>query len=202
MASAIARQAGARPKNTPVISAISAAKLSTRTSGPTSSAIGVRVVSKNPTRYPHAAYASPTPSTAPASETERLCPATAACTRPRPAPIDSRTAISWRRLLARASSRFATLTHAVNSTSPLIASSTVSGSPYSLAHDCQTGARTSGHRGHCFNWAIRRRRSQGELGFHHGRMKQRLSSALASSRLRPDRTRPTSWSQLYPASDV
>ena len=44
--------------------------------------------------------------------------------RQRPAPIDIRTAISLRRAAARASSRVATFTHAISSTSPPIVNKT------------------------------------------------------------------------------
>ncbi len=44
--------------------------------------------------------------------------------RPRPAPSDRRTAISFCRAAARASSRFATLAHAISSTRPTIVIST------------------------------------------------------------------------------
>ena len=71
-----------------------------------------------------------------------------------------------------------------------------------LAHDCQSGARRLDTGRHALNWAIRSG-SLTERAWVPPRPGETARSVQpCSSRLRPDRTRPTSWSQLYPASDV
>ena len=75
-------------------------------------------------------------SSAPSSRSRRptaawLSASNCATSRPRDAPMAWRMAISRSRTLARASSRFARLAQAINSTSPVVASSSQSGDSYS-----------------------------------------------------------------------
>ena len=64
---------------------------------------------------------SANPAPAPASDSSRLSASNWRTSRPRPAPIETRTAISCDRLDARASRRLATFAHAISSTNPTIA---------------------------------------------------------------------------------
>ena len=70
------------------------------------------------------AHASPMPITPPAAPISRLSVRSCRTSRPRPAPIAARSAISRSRTDARASSRFATFVHAISSTQATAPSST------------------------------------------------------------------------------
>ena len=70
--------------------------------------------------------ASSSPATPPATDSTRLSLNSCRTRRPRLAPIASRTAISLRRSAARESSRLAMLAHAVSSTMPTAAISSIS----------------------------------------------------------------------------
>ncbi len=63
----------------------------------------------------------------PSKDTTTVSTTNCDISRPRPAPIANRTAISFCRPADRASNRFATFAHAINSTIPTTIISTVSG---------------------------------------------------------------------------
>ncbi len=110
--------AGARPKSTVVAIEIPTARTRIRTSSSPerpraefSRYDGASVISP---LMPH--DATMTPSAPPASASTALSVSSWRMTRQRPAPSALRTAISLARAVPRASSRFATLAHAINST--------------------------------------------------------------------------------------
>ena len=78
------------------------------------------------------ATARPTPTTPPTNDSTRLSTSSCRTSRPRDAPSDSRTAISFCRMKPRAISRFATLAQAMSSTRPTMHISTISGVEKSL----------------------------------------------------------------------
>ena len=71
-------------------------------------------------------YPSTSPSTPPASESSTLSVSNCPTMRLRPAPSAARIAISRRRIVARASNKFATFAHAISSTQPTAPSNTSS----------------------------------------------------------------------------
>ncbi len=117
--------AGASPNSTPVSSDSVNANSNTRASTATSSMRGVPGgVSARSTSTPQ--YASTTPVAPPTAPSATLSVSSCLRIAPRPAPIAARSATSRSRPPARASSRFAMLTHAITSsrpTAPMSASS-------------------------------------------------------------------------------
>ena len=97
--------------------AIAAVKSSTRQSRLTSSALAVDGpdISSTSSRAPHCANSRP--STVPQADSSALSASSCRAIRQRDAPSATRTLSSCRRALARASSRFAMLAHAISSTS-------------------------------------------------------------------------------------
>ena len=106
--------AGARPKMTPLKSASNTAIITTRKSGCGSSESGTGVAGKSEIKTSPSQYASTIPPIPPIEASKRLSVSNWRITRPRPAPSARRIAISRCRVVARASSRFATLAHAIS----------------------------------------------------------------------------------------
>ncbi len=128
----LARSAGSRPKTTPVTSVSPNVNARMRASGsgrirsgcPSegTSAISARVSTN----------ASARPAAPPANDNARLSTSSCFTRRPREAPSESRTAISFCRMNPRAMSRFATFAHAISSTRPTMHMSTSSAVEKSL----------------------------------------------------------------------
>ena len=129
-ASRVARRAGTRPNSTHVVTASAAVNASTRPSTPRPTKSGLSAVLRNATSPRLSAWASATPSAAPATASNRLSARNWRTNRQREAPIASLTATSCSRALARASSRLARFVHAISSTRPVVASSSQSGFSY------------------------------------------------------------------------
>ncbi len=113
------RSAGTSPNSSAVPRLSSSVNATTRPSGvkSTITASGALATSRSPaTRTAHAAPASP--SAPPIAASTRLSINSCRTSRPRLAPNASRTEISRPRVVARASSRFATFAQAMSSTSP------------------------------------------------------------------------------------
>jgi hypothetical protein len=125
-ATPLARSAGSNPKRIAVKLVTAAVNPSTRWSSPMSSATVAFAVERNCTssRLPH--HANSTPSAPPSPASSRLSVSNWRTRRDRPAPIARRTDSSRCRAAARASSRLATLAHAISSTSPTTAESSQS----------------------------------------------------------------------------
>ena len=118
--------AGARPKSTPVATVIASAKDNTVKFGCDSIRNAGMAPGSDETstasRLWNDHHARSDPAAPPTSAMIRLSVSSCWIRRARPAPIDRRTAISLVRPAARASSRFATLAHAINRTNPNAAS--------------------------------------------------------------------------------
>ena len=125
------RHAGASPKSTPQATAVTIVKASTRRSMARSSHVASPPADRKPisTRVPQ--LANSTPSAAPSSERSIASVSIRRISRARPAPSARRTAASCCRTVARASSRFATLAHAMSSTSATTTIRTRSAAAYS-----------------------------------------------------------------------
>ena len=124
---AVACSAGTTANRTAVASATSVVNARTRGLGATSMSMGRLLVDIRVTRARLAADARPTASVAAASASTSPSISSCRTTRPRLAPSASRSAISCRRAVARASRRLATLAHVISSTTPTTAISTCSG---------------------------------------------------------------------------
>ena len=113
----VPRSAGAIPNSTAVATATPAVNPSTRQSSERSrNTVLVDVDScRTSRRLPHCAKTSP--SSAPTPDSSRLSVSSCRAIRIRDAPSATRTLSSWRRAVARASSRFAMLAQAMSSTS-------------------------------------------------------------------------------------
>ena len=122
--------AGAIPNSTPVTSDTSAVNAATRPSTPTSRRRGM-LSGADATSASTPQNASSRPTAPPASAMSTLSVSSCWTIRPRLAPSAVRSAISLRRDAARASSRFATLAHAISSTRPTAPSRTKSARPVS-----------------------------------------------------------------------
>ena len=124
----VARHAGAKPKRKLVTSEIAAVNTMTRLSMPTEKGSGpasTPIVMRTSSSLSSGAIARPT--AAASAPIIRLSTSSCAMIRPRLAPIDSRTAISRCRVVARANSRFAVFAHAISSSKPTIAISAYNG---------------------------------------------------------------------------
>ena len=114
----VARNAGTVPNRITVPIATAAVKPSTRQSSERSRKTVLRLVEswRTSRALPHMAKASP--SEAPIADSTRLSDRNWRASRQRDAPSATRTLSSWRRAVARASSRLAMFAHAMSSTSP------------------------------------------------------------------------------------
>ena len=115
----VARHAGAKPNSTPVSSETASVNTSTRQFRLSSTSLGKMPVflSVNATSARLPQKAKSTPTAPPNAASNTLSVSSCRTSRHRPAPTASRTLISAPRKAARASSRFATLAHAISSTS-------------------------------------------------------------------------------------
>ncbi len=122
-ASAVACSAGTRPKRMPVAAVRASANQST---GPSRRIASVRGVPRGAIASSASMPQPPstTPAMPPIAASSRLSVSSCRTSRPRPAPSATRTATSRARAEARASSRLATLAHAINSTNATAPSST------------------------------------------------------------------------------
>ena len=121
------RNAGSSPNAKAVPIDVANVRLTTRQSGLTSMLLtGTPCVSSiSSAVLPQ--YASARPRTPPIPANSRLSVRSCRISRPRPAPMDRRIAISRPRLVARARSRLAMFAHAMASSRPTISSRTMSG---------------------------------------------------------------------------
>ena len=118
----VPRNAGSRPQARPVMSDMPAAKAITRQSIPVSSVMSALCpLAKSPSRRSRPHTARPRPTAPPARPRIRLSTSSWRMSRTRPAPRESRTAISRSRDVARATSRLATLPLAIRSSTTIIA---------------------------------------------------------------------------------
>ena len=125
----VARNAGARPNRSPVSRVTPAENASTFQLGEKCRS-ELRMLALAMAETPHHAHSTPT--APPAADSARLSTRSCRISRPRVAPMASRTAISRRRPLARESSRLATLAQAISSTRLVAMARTRSGSVISL----------------------------------------------------------------------
>ena len=115
----VARHAGTKPKSTPVSSETASVKASTRQFRLRSTPLGKIPVSLSVSARSALLLqnAKSTPTAPPNAASSTLSVSSCRTRRQRPAPTASRTLISALRKAARASNRFATLAHAISSTS-------------------------------------------------------------------------------------
>ena len=113
-----ARSAGARPNSSVTPSVSASPKPSTRQSAGSDSRAGLSAGLIRLTTNGADHHANNPPAAPASSATVMLSTSTSCTSRHRPAPIDTRSAISRARAAACAVIRFATLAHAINSTSP------------------------------------------------------------------------------------
>ena len=110
-------RAGISPNKAVVSTIIAIEKRATRQSKPSSMPTGPTGVESARSAIARPTTAAiPKPTAEPSPESRRLSVRSWRTMRPRPAPIAKRTAISRRRVVQRASSRFAMLTHAISRT--------------------------------------------------------------------------------------
>ena len=123
----VPRIAGSSPNARAVAIDVANVTLTTRQSGLTSMPVTAPPRMRNVSSAVLPQYASASPSTPPTEANSRLSVSSWRISRPRPAPMDRRIAISRPRLIARARSRLAMFAHAMASSSPTISSRTMSG---------------------------------------------------------------------------
>ena len=124
---AVACKAGASPNKMPVAIATVLVNPITCQFGVKSKITCIDPLERIATRKRLETQASPIPNIAPIKDSSTLSVRSWRRMRPRPAPMARRTAISLCRVVARASSKFATLAQAINNTKVTTAISTTSG---------------------------------------------------------------------------